>query len=161
MSERAVSIVTLPPMRVASALGFGNEPENQASRMIHEFAKKAGIELDFNKIRLYGFDNPSPSPGSPNYGYEFWLPVDESVEAIDPIQIKHFEGGTFATTRFTGLSNIGRVWGELVAWIENSPHAFGPDCCKCLEKNDTPFEQDPEKWTFDLYLSVTHSEQIE
>jgi len=118
-------------MRVASALGFGKEPEHQASTMITEFAKKAGIELDFNKIRMYGFDNPSPSAGSPHYGYEFWLPVDDSVEAIDPIQIKQFTGGMFATTRFTGLS--------------------------CLEKNDTPFEQDPEKWTFDLYLSVSES----
>jgi len=157
MSERVVSIVNLPPMRVASALGFGKEPEHQASTMITEFAKKAGIELDFNKIRMYGFDNPSPSAGSPHYGYEFWLPVDDSVEAIDPIQIKQFTGGMFATTRFTGLSNIGRVWGELVAWVENSPYAFGSDFCRCLEKNDTPFEQDPEKWTFDLYLSVSES----
>ena len=157
MSERAVSVVQLPPMRVASALGFGTEPELQASTMIHEVAKKAHIELDFNKIRMYGFNNPNPSPGSPNYGYEFWLPVDESVEAIDPIQIKQFAGGMFAATRFTGLSNIGRVWGELVAWVENSSYAFGSEFCQCLEKNDTPFEQDPERWTFDLYLSVSES----
>lgn len=157
MTQRKVDIVELPAMRVASALGFGKEPEMQASTMIHEFAKKAGIELDFNKIRMYGFDNPSPSPGSPNYGYEFWLPVDESVEAIAPIQIKQFTGGTFASTRFTGLSNIGRVWKELVAWVEDSSYAFGPNYCHGLEKNDTPFEQDPEKWTFDLYLPVAKS----
>ena len=155
MSERVVTIVNLPPMRVASALGFGKEPEHQASTMIHEFAKKAGIKLDFNKIRMYGFNNPNPSPGSPNYGYEFWLPVDETVEAIAPIEIKQFAGGKFATTRFTGLSNIGRVWKELVAWVENSTCEFAPHYCHGLEKNDTPFEQDPEKWTFDLYLSAT------
>jgi len=154
VSQLSVQIVELPPMRVASALGFGTEPEMQASTLIHEFANKAGIELNFNTLRLYGFDNPSPSLGSPNYGYEFWLPVDASVEAIDPIQIKHFKGGIFASTRFTGLSNIGPVWKELVAWIEDSDYDFGPDCHKCLEKNDTPLEQDPEKWTFDLYLSV-------
>jgi len=154
MSQLRVDIVELPAMRVASALGFGTEPELQASNMIDEFAKKAGLKLDFTKIRMYGFDNPCPSPGSPNYGYEFWLPVDESVEAIPPIEIKTFDGGTFATTRFTGLSNIGRVWKELVAWIENSAYEFGPEYCHGLEKNDTPFEQDPEKWTFDLYLPV-------
>jgi len=157
MTQLKVDIVELPAMRVASALGFGTEPEMQASTMIHEFAKKAGIELDFKKIRMYGFDNPSPSAGSPNYGYEFWLPVDESVEAIAPIQIKQFEGGTFASTRFTGLSNIGRVWKELVAWVEDSSYTFGQNSCRCLEKNDTPFEQDPEKWTFDLYLPVVES----
>ncbi len=154
MSELNVAIVELPAMRVASALGFGTEPEMQASNMIHEFAKKAGIELDFTKIRMYGFDNPCPSPGSPNYGYEFWLPVDESVEAITPIEIKAFEGGMFATTRFTGLSHIGQAWKQLVAWIENSSYEFGPKYCHGLEKNDTPLEQDPEKWTFDLYLPV-------
>ena len=157
MIQREVEIVDLPAMRVASALGFGAEPELQASKMIHAFAEKAGIELDFNKIRMYGFDNPSPSPGSPNYGYEFWLPVNDSVEAIEPIQIKQFQGGTFATTRFTGLSNIGRAWKELAAWVENSSYQFGPNCSECLEKNDTPFEQDPEKWTFDLYLPVIGS----
>ena len=98
MTKLEVRIVKLEPMRVASTYGFGKEPEMQAATMIHDFAKKADIELDFTKIRLYGFDNPSPSVGSPNYGYEFWLPVDDSVEAIDPIQIKHFSGGTFATT---------------------------------------------------------------
>jgi len=157
MVQRNVEVVDLPAMRVASALGFGTEPELQASKMIHAFANKAGIELDFTKIRMYGFDNPSPSSGSPNYGYEFWLPVDESVEAIDPIQIKHFSGGRYATTRFTGLSNIGRVWKELVAWVEDSSYAFGPNCGQCLEKNNTAFEHDPEKWTFDLYLPVSES----
>ena len=157
MPELKVEIVELPPMRVASALGFGAEPEAQAFALIDKFASKAGVELDFSTLRLYGFDNPSPSPGSSNYGYEVWLPIDESVEAIDPIRIKQFEGGTFASTRFTGLSNIGRVWKELVAWVEDSSYTFGPNSCKCLEKNDTPLEQDPEKWTFDLYLSVAPS----
>jgi len=107
--------------------------------------------------RMHGFDNPPLSPGSPNYGHEFWLPVDQSVEAIEPVQIKQFQGDKYATIRFTGLSNIGRVWKELVAWLEDSSYAFGPNSRQCLEKNDTPFEQDPEKWTFDLYLPVAES----
>ncbi|MBU1049442.1 GyrI-like domain-containing protein [Candidatus Bipolaricaulota bacterium] len=155
MRQLEVQIVELPAMRVASALGFGTEPEMQASGIINEFAKKAGIELDFTTVRMYGFDNPTPSPGSPNYGYEFWLPVDESVQGIAPVEIKHFAGGTFATTRFTGLSNIGRVWKELAAWVEESPYSFGSQYGHGLEKNDTPFEQDPEKWTFDLYIPVS------
>jgi len=155
MTERRVDIVKLPAMRVASALGFGEEPELKASGMMSDFIKQAGIAVDFTETRMYGFDNPSPSPGSPHYGYEFWLPVNQSVEAIDPIQIKQFPGGTYATTRFTGLSNIGRVWKELVAWVEDSPFAFA--CGQCLEKNDTPLESDPEKWTFDLYVAVSES----
>lgn len=45
MTQRKVDIVELPAMRVASALGFGKEPEMQASTMIHEFAKKASDSI--------------------------------------------------------------------------------------------------------------------
>jgi hypothetical protein len=31
--------------------------------------------------RLFGYNNPDPSPGSPNYGYDVWLTVDESTQA--------------------------------------------------------------------------------
>jgi effector-binding domain-containing protein len=155
MVQRRVEIVDLPAMRVASVLGFGAEPETQAWKMIQSFAKEAGIDLGAEKHYTYGFNNPNPSPGSKNYGYEIWLPVDSSVEAVEPVRIKQFPGGKHATTQFTGLSNIGRVWKELVAWIEDSPYTFGPNCSQCLEKLHHPFEPDVEKWTFDLYLSVT------
>ena len=157
MVQLKVDIVDLPAMRVASALGFGKEPEMQAAEMIQSFAKKACIDQRGKGNETYGFNNPNPSPGSENYGYEIWLPVDPSVEAIEPIQIKQFPGGRYATTRFTGLSNIGRVWKELVAWVEDSPYAFGPNCCQCLEKALSPFEPNVEKWIFELYLAVAES----
>ncbi|MFC2107876.1 effector binding domain-containing protein [Candidatus Bipolaricaulota bacterium] len=157
MVQLKVDIVDLPAMRVASALGFGKEPETQAWEMIRAFAEKAGIDQRAEENFTYGFNNPNPSPGSENYGYEIWLPVDSSVEAVEPVRIKQFPGGKYATTRFTGLSNIGRVWKELVAWVEDSPYAFGPNCCQCLEKALSPFEQDIEEWVFELYLSVAES----
>ncbi|TFH11635.1 MAG: AraC family transcriptional regulator [Candidatus Atribacteria bacterium] len=157
MVQLKVELATLPAMRVASALGFGAEPEGIAWDMIASFAQEAGIDLVDKDNVTFGFNNPDPSPGSENYGYEIWLPVAASVVGVDPVQIKDFAGGTYATTRFTGLSNIGRVWKELVAWVEDSPHSFGPDFCHCLEKLHNPLETDPEKYVFDLYLSVRTS----
>jgi len=154
MALKDVRIVDLPDMRVASALGFGTDPEDQAFSILIPFAKSIGLEPGSPGYRTFGFDNPSPSPGSPNYGYEVWLPVGPDVEAEDPITIKEIPGSKYAVTRFTGLSNIGQVWGELVAWFEDSSYTRPPNWSTCLEEVLNPLEQDPEKWVFDIYLPV-------
>ena len=154
MKEREVRIVDLPPMRVASALGFGTDPEDQAFSILVPFAKRIGLEPGSPGYRTFGFDNPGPSLGSPNYGYEVWLPVGPDVEAEDPITIKDVPQSKYAVTRVTGVSNIGRGWGDLVAWFEDSPYTRPPDCGMCLEEVLNPTETDPEKLIFDLYLSI-------
>jgi len=83
-----------------------------------------------------------------------WLVVGPEVEAEEPIQIKDVPGAKYAVTRFTGLSNIGRVWRELVAWFEDSPYTRPPNWCTCLEEVVNPTETDPDKWVFDLYLPI-------
>jgi len=154
MTEREVRIVDLPPMRVASALGFGTDPEDQAFSILIPFAKRIGLEAGNPGYRTFGFDNPSPSPGSPSYGYEVWLPVGPDVEAEDPITIKEIPGSRYAVTRFTGLSNIGAAWKDLVAWFESSSYKSPPNWNRCLEEVTNPTETDPEKLTFDLYLPI-------
>ncbi|MDD4903711.1 MAG: GyrI-like domain-containing protein [Candidatus Bipolaricaulis sp.] len=154
MAVKEVRIVDLPPMRVASSLGFGKEPEDQAWKQMQAFAASAGIRLGEKGGQTYGFNNPDPAPGSENYGYELWLPVGADVEAKPPIQIKQAPGGKYAVTRFTGLSNIGRVWKELAAWFEDSPYSCPPNSGQCLEALHNPLETDPEKYVFDLYLPI-------
>ncbi len=154
MALKDVRIVELRPMRVASSLGFGTQPEDRAARQIYEFAKSIGIDPKSEAYRTYGFNNPSPCPGSDRYGYEIWLPVGPDVKAEGPIQIKQVPRGRYAVTRFTGLSNIGRVWMELVAWFEDSPYTCPPNGGQCLEVPLNHGEPDPEKWVFDLYLPI-------
>jgi len=154
MTLTDVRIVDLPPMRVASALGYGTEPENQAATMIVAFAKKIGLVPGDSGYRTFGFNNPNPSPGSPNYGYEMWLVVGPDVDAEPPIEIKEIPGSKYAVTRFTGLPKIGKVWRDLVAWFEDSSYTRPPNWCTCLEQVINPAETDPEKWTFDLYLPI-------
>jgi len=148
-----VRYVDLPEMTVASALGFGKEPENQSNRMISEFAKAKGIRIGSEDHPAFGFNNPNPSPGSENYGYEQWLKVDPGTEPLGDIKIKQIPAASYAVTRFTGLSNIGSVWQRFSAWYEDT-YADVPPCkVQCwLESVQNPEEQDPEKWIFDLYL---------
>jgi effector-binding domain-containing protein len=154
MALTDVRIVELAPMRVASALGYGTQPEDQAATMIAEFARSIGLAPGEPGYRTFGFNNPNPTPGSPNYGYEIWLVVEPDVQGTGSITIKDVPAGKYAVTRFTGLSKIGKTWRELVAWFEDSPYTRPPDWCTCLEEIINPAETDPEKWTFDLYLPI-------
>ena len=73
MTTETVQIVTLEPMRVASAWAFGPNPEEMAWQKLVAWAESH--DLLSTGHRVFGFNNPNPSVGSPNYGYEYWLTV--------------------------------------------------------------------------------------
>ena len=66
MSELDVRIVELEPMRVASFHAFGESPELKASKKLVDWAKPKGLLDAKGTHRIFGFNNPDPSPGSPN-----------------------------------------------------------------------------------------------
>ena len=76
MSEKEVRIVNLEAMHIASALGFGKEPEGIAWNKILAFVAENNLK-DNKDIRYFGFNNPNPSAGSANYGYEQWVTVPD------------------------------------------------------------------------------------
>jgi AraC family transcriptional regulator len=153
MSDLEVRILELEPMRVAYGLGFGESPEPIAWGKILAFGEAKGLLEDLDKVRFFGFNNPDPSPGSPNYGYEQWMTVGENVEAEGDVKIKDFSGGLYAVTRFKDLNNIGKVWKQLVLWQEDSKYKRGNH--QWLEEQlsppDTPNFED---LVFDLYLPI-------
>jgi DNA gyrase inhibitor GyrI len=153
MNKLDVHIETLAPMRVASAYGFGPHPEDIAHGKMTAFLKAKGLLEGYGtRILHYGFNNPNPSSGSPNYGYEIWAVVPPDVEPEGDIRIVEFCGGLYAVTRFENLENIGSVWGELVKWRENSPYL--PAHHQWLEHLHNPLEADITKYVFDLYLPI-------
>jgi len=99
MSKLDVKIVTLPPMRVMCFNGFGPSPEGQAYTKTRDWLKAKGLREDGKERRFFGYDNPSPAPGSPNYGYDVWVTVDETVTAEMGGRIIDFPGGLYAVTR--------------------------------------------------------------
>jgi effector-binding domain-containing protein len=150
-----VRIVDLEPMRVASALGYGRNPEDQAAGEITRFAHAIGLVPGGPGYRAFGFNNPNPSPGSPNYGYECWIVVGPGVKAEPPIEIKRVPAGKYAVTRCVGLQHIGQRWRALSVWVEDSPYRLPPAGGRCLEEFLNPAEQDRSKWVIDLYIEIS------
>lgn len=146
-----VRIIELPPMRVASALGFGPEPEMLAWNKLTQWAAARG--LNPTEARLFGFNNPNPTAGSPNYGYEVWMMVGPEVVSDDVVTVKDAPGGLYAVTHCRGVAAIFPTWQALVAWTEQSSYRATAD--QCLEEHinvgpDVP----PEALELDLYLPV-------
>ena len=153
MSELDVRIESLPSMRVVSAYGFGPEPEGIAQEKMIAFLKTKGLLDGYGSaIAHYGFNNPSPATGSPNYGYEIWAVVPPEVKPQGDIRELMFGGGLYAVTRFENLENIGRVWSELVEWRENS--AYLPASHQWLEHLFNPLENDQAQYIFELCLPI-------
>ena len=80
MDKLEVRIIQLEPMRVASTHGFGASPETLTWDKLTVWAKERGLWPGETPRRFFGFNNPDPSPGSPNYGYETWMTVGPEVE---------------------------------------------------------------------------------
>jgi len=153
MSEINVRIVRLEPQRVAMSYGFGSGPENIAWEKMIAFVKEKGLNKDGQAHRYLGFNNPSPAPGSPNYGYEQWITVGPEVEADGEIKIKDFSGGLYAVTHCK-LENITGVWMQLVDWRDKSRYRAANH--QWLEEAisdpiDNPIDGDAD---FDLYLPI-------
>jgi DNA gyrase inhibitor GyrI len=151
-----VRVVRLEPLRVASAPGFGPSPEAQAWEKLMAWARAQGLADKLKAHRFFGFNNPSPAPGSPNYGYEQWITVGPEVAGTEKIEVKEFPGGLYAVARCHGVPEIGSTWKALLAWLEDSAYRYGPH--QCLEECYDP-PRDPaasfEHVVFDLYLPLT------
>jgi DNA gyrase inhibitor GyrI len=144
-----VTLIELPPMRVASFNAYSSSPEHDAYRKM----LARGVLTYPENQRIFGFNNPGPSPGSPNYGYEFWLTVGPEVSGDDEVQIKEVPAGTYAVLHCESLAVIGERWQQLVHWREASPYRLGPE--QCLEEHLGPiFSQDGEPLALDLLLAV-------
>jgi DNA gyrase inhibitor GyrI len=154
MTEFKVRIVQLEAMRVASAHGFGQNPEELAWGKILDFAREKGLLHVPGKPRFFGFNNPNPSPGSPNYGYEQWMTVGPGVEGTGEVEIKEIPSRLYAVARCEGLDVIGQVWGQLVTWLEDSEYKKPPHYHMCLEELLVPPEVPYEDYVFDLYLPI-------
>jgi len=154
METLDVTIARLEPMLCISAYGFGSSPEVVAHNKMIAFLEARGLLDGYGSDErpFFGFNNPDPSVGSPNYGYEIWVPVAEGTEPQDDMRLHVFCGGLYATTRFTGLEHIGEMWRKLVTWREQSGYKTGYH--QWLERLHNPLEKDYNRYTFDLYLPI-------
>jgi DNA gyrase inhibitor GyrI len=153
MTPIDVRIVHLERMLMASSYGFGSSPELIAHQKMADFLKSKGMLEGYgSRYRHFGFNNPDPTPGSPNYGYEVLVTVGPEVEPDGDIRIIDFPGGLYAVTRLVGVEKIGETWGELMKWRERS--AYKEAHHQYLENLFKPMESNFDKFIFDLYLPI-------
>ena len=164
MSELDVRIVQLEPLRVVCAHGFGESPEPLAFEKMFAYAQSTGLDLDDEEVRWFGFNNPNPSPGSPNYGYEQWITADRDMTAEGDVEIKEFSGGLYAVTRCNSVNWIMATWKSLGAWLKESSYKMGQHQWleECLTKPSSvkALEEIPlEDLEFDLYCPIEESDR--
>ncbi len=150
-----VRIIQLEPMRVASAHGFGAGPETIAWDKLIAWLKARGMWKDGTPRRFFGFNNPSPMHGSPNYGYEAWATVGPEVTSQDEITVKAVPGGLYAVTRCVvkdPWDDIPATWKRLAAWVEAS--SYRPARHQWLEEAFWEGDPDHQNFTLDLYMPV-------
>jgi AraC family transcriptional regulator len=154
MEELQVRILRLDPMRVATVHAFGESPELAAWDRLITWAQPRGLLDELGNQRIFGFNNPDPSPGSPNYGYEFWIEVGTDVQSDDVATVKDFAGGLYAVTRCKGAHTITDTWHRLATWLENSAYQFGEH--QWLEGHVGPvvMPQNVEELVLDLYAPI-------
>lgn len=154
MRDLRVRIIRLEPMRVASVHAFGESPEHAAWDRLLGWARPRGLLDEPGDLRIFGFNNPDPSPGSQNYGYEFWIAVGPEVQSDDVAEVKDFDGGLYAVTRCKSVDTITETWHRLATWLENSQHEFGEH--QWLEGHVSPVftPQSDEELVLDLYAPI-------
>ncbi len=159
--EIQVEIVQLDPMTVASVQAISKSPEDDAWKKMVAFAEPKGLLKDLKKNPIFGFNNPEPSKGKEEYGYEFWIRIDPDIKLEEGVTKKKFDGGLYAVTRCNLTKEIAssylqehgmpESWANLHKWVESSGHKKGNH--QWLEKSVNPNKPD-EDLLLDLYMPI-------
>ena len=157
MEKQNVRIIKLEPFRAASFYGFGSEPEMQALDKLQAWARPRGYLDDPAHHRVFGFNNPNPSHGSPNYGYEFWITVEKETEPQGDMRVVEYGGGLYAVLHLVDpfaapYERIPAGWEALVRWLEDSPYQQGGH--QWLEEHLMSEQTTVGQWDMDLYLPI-------
>lgn len=132
MSETEIKVIQLPTSRVACFHGFGEMPETRALEKMKAWSEARGYYHDRKNHRVMGFDNPPPTPGSPNYGYDVWVTVSDDEPPAEGVEFKEFVGGLYAVVRTDvkdPWQDIPKAWEQLVRWQEGSRYQMGGHQC--------------------------------
>ncbi|MGD8457970.1 MAG: GyrI-like domain-containing protein [Anaerolineales bacterium] len=153
MDKNEVRIVRLEPMQVASFYGFSETPEIDAHQQANAWLEEIGLLDQPDAYRSFGFNNPDPTPGSPKYGYEIWITVEEGMDVGEDVKTKEFTGGLYGVMDCNGIETIGKDWKHLLAWRETSH--YKPGSHQWLEELLTKSPQAQETdYRFYLYIPL-------
>lgn len=156
MEKKNVRIVALGKGTVVSFSGYGVQPELEAWAKLQAYASpKNEMEKIGRTRRVFGFNNPNPSLGSSEYGYEFWYLLRPGEEVQGEENIKEFSGGRYAVLRCQVEGDpevIPGGWSTLAAWQEENGYRRGTH--QLLEEMIEWNQIDQGRFTLDLYLPL-------
>ncbi len=150
MNALNVRIEKLGSMRVASVRVVSEHPESEAWEILKAWAGPRGLLKDFSRHPVFGFNNPNPSAGSKEYGYEFWIRVGPEIASEGQVEVKEVDGGTFAVATIRGLPSP-EIWKQLWDWVQQTGHHWRK--AHELERIHDPLATENE-FVFDLYLPI-------
>lgn len=122
-----VRLETLAPVKVVVGRGYGKEPEGPAWEAALKTLAELGLAEKLVELTCYGFNNPDPSPGNENYGYEQWIVLPEDVTpGVESVETLDYAGGLYAVMEMPvpGPQHLFAHWQKLAAWREDSPYLF-------------------------------------
>ena len=153
MGDLIVRIESLSRMWIASVLARGEQPEAEAWRRLRDWAYSKRLWGDFVTHPVFGFNNPSPSSGSKEYGHELWIRIGGPEAGDGAVTFKEFEGGLFAVTacKLRGDPDIAKTWRLLWDWAQAGPYRWRRS--QELEKVLNP-EAAEDELILELYLPV-------
>jgi len=134
-----VRIVKLPPMTVAAYCAVSSTPEADCAKVFDPFVLENGLHTK-SGFRSFGFNNPDPTEGSQEYGYETWVTIPEDFNVPALFAKKHFGGGLYASISAT-LNEIGERWTRLYNWCENSEKYTVDSSIQWLEELSMDYEE--------------------
>jgi DNA gyrase inhibitor GyrI len=151
MNDLPVRILDFEPMTLMCFNAFSEGPETQALDKLLQWAQEHG-----HSGRIFGYNNPDPSVGSPNYGYDACMQVDESTPAEGEAYIRRLEGGTYAVLHCPvkqPWDDIPAAWQSLVKWADENDYSLGQH--QWLEEHlDAGSSSSGAEFELDLYMPV-------
>jgi hypothetical protein len=122
-----ISIIELPPMKVAAYRIVSSTPESDATAYMIELIQRK--KLDFYELRKFGVDIPvSDAYHSKGLrGYEYWVCLPENIKNVIGATLKYIPRRSYAVLRIEisdekQFKAISKGWLELHDWIETSEY---------------------------------------
>jgi DNA gyrase inhibitor GyrI len=151
MKEIPVRLITLEPMSLICFNGYGTEPENVALHLLKQWATEHS-----QQGRIFGYNNPDPAEGSPNYGYDACMVVDANTEPVEGARIRHLDKGLYAVLNCPVKEpwvDIPAAWQSLVQWADANDYSLGSH--QWFEEHLATKNNDDEViFTLDLYMPI-------
>lgn len=150
----------IKPMRVAYYLYYGTNPESGAFKVINDWLNKSNLDVESDKTRIFGFNNPTPSNREDKeYGYEVWITISDDYEVQHPlVKAKEVPGGLYAVCGVKDLdidgegNEIFEAWQRLNSWMQVSKYEYGEH--QWMEEH-LDYDKDDNNFDgMDLYMPI-------